>query len=163
MVTAVSVPDTVYKIPREVILSYNRCFTFNTFYHALDELQLTWTSLIIPRQVWVFKFIEELFSITLILLGHHSPQCTVWERCILLSSSLSKKRVGNYLIGKSIGEGAFAKVKEGLHVITGEKVISWSLNIMLLSNCRIANYYIIILWLLIAFSLGRSFIFISNR
>lgn len=55
MVTAV--PDTVYKIPREVILSYN-----------------------------------------------------------------SKKRVGNYLIGKSIGEGAFAKVKEGLHVITGEKV-----------------------------------------
>ena len=30
--------------------------------------------------------------------------------------------MGNYLIGKSIGEGAFAKVKEGLHVITGEKV-----------------------------------------
>ncbi|KAL5264316.1 hypothetical protein ACHWQZ_G005421 [Mnemiopsis leidyi] len=57
MVTAVNVPDTVYKIPREVILAYN-----------------------------------------------------------------SKKRVGNYLIGKSIGEGAFAKVKEGLHVITGEKV-----------------------------------------
>ena len=26
------------------------------------------------------------------------------------------------MIGKTIGEGAFAKVKEGLHVITGEKV-----------------------------------------
>ncbi|RLW03265.1 hypothetical protein DV515_00006658 [Chloebia gouldiae] len=32
------------------------------------------------------------------------------------------KRVGNYLIGRKLGEGSFAKVREGLHVITGEKV-----------------------------------------
>lgn len=32
------------------------------------------------------------------------------------------KRVGNYLIGRKLGEGSFAKVREGLHAITGEKV-----------------------------------------
>ncbi|XP_074651210.1 uncharacterized protein LOC141905968 isoform X2 [Tubulanus polymorphus] len=32
------------------------------------------------------------------------------------------KRVGNYLLGKTIGEGSFAKVKEGMHTLTGEKV-----------------------------------------
>ena len=32
------------------------------------------------------------------------------------------KKVGNYLVGKTLGEGSFAKVKEGLHVLTGEKV-----------------------------------------
>ncbi|XP_065504930.1 hormonally up-regulated neu tumor-associated kinase isoform X1 [Caloenas nicobarica] len=32
------------------------------------------------------------------------------------------KRVGNYLIGRKLGEGSFAKVREGLHVLTGEKV-----------------------------------------
>lgn len=33
------------------------------------------------------------------------------------------KRVGNYLLGRTLGEGSFAKVKEALHVTTGEKVI----------------------------------------
>ena len=32
------------------------------------------------------------------------------------------KRVGNYLLGKTLGEGSFAKVKEALHTLTGEKV-----------------------------------------
>uniref|UniRef100_A0ABM0MTK8 Hormonally up-regulated neu tumor-associated kinase homolog A-like n=1 Tax=Saccoglossus kowalevskii TaxID=10224 RepID=A0ABM0MTK8_SACKO len=32
------------------------------------------------------------------------------------------KKVGQYLLGKTLGEGSFAKVKEGLHVITGETV-----------------------------------------
>ncbi|KAM9201450.1 hormonally up-regulated neu tumor-associated kinase [Dugong dugon] len=33
------------------------------------------------------------------------------------------KRVGHYLIGsRKLGEGSFAKVREGLHVLTGEKV-----------------------------------------
>lgn len=35
---------------------------------------------------------------------------------------LHTKRVGNYLLGKTIGEGSFAKVKEGVHVLSGEKV-----------------------------------------
>lgn len=33
-----------------------------------------------------------------------------------------KKKVGNYLLGKIIGEGAFAKIREGLHIIAREKV-----------------------------------------
>ncbi|XP_035278917.1 hormonally up-regulated neu tumor-associated kinase [Anguilla anguilla] len=32
------------------------------------------------------------------------------------------KRVGNYLVGKMINKGSFAKVMEGLHISTGEKV-----------------------------------------
>jgi len=32
------------------------------------------------------------------------------------------KRVGSYLFGRTIGEGSFAKVKEGIHVSTGGKV-----------------------------------------
>ena len=32
------------------------------------------------------------------------------------------KRVGPYLLGKTIGEGSFAKVKEALHSVVGEKV-----------------------------------------
>lgn len=33
------------------------------------------------------------------------------------------KRVGHYLLGRKLGEGSFAKVKEGLHTLTGQKVI----------------------------------------
>jgi len=40
----------------------------------------------------------------------------------LLKSFPHTKRVGNYLLGRTIGEGSFAKVKEGLHVVTGEQV-----------------------------------------
>ena len=32
------------------------------------------------------------------------------------------KRVENYLIGDTLGEGSFAKVKEALHELVGEKV-----------------------------------------
>ncbi|CAH1798334.1 unnamed protein product [Owenia fusiformis] len=34
----------------------------------------------------------------------------------------SKKKVGNYLLGKLLGEGSFAKVRLGVHVLTREKV-----------------------------------------
>jgi len=40
----------------------------------------------------------------------------------LLRTFSHTKRVGNYLVGRTVGEGSFAKVKEGLHVLTGEKV-----------------------------------------
>lgn len=33
-----------------------------------------------------------------------------------------RKKVGNYAIGKTIGEGSFAKVRHAKHVTTGEKV-----------------------------------------
>lgn len=32
------------------------------------------------------------------------------------------KKVGSYLLGRQVGQGSFAKVKEGLHTITGERV-----------------------------------------
>lgn len=32
------------------------------------------------------------------------------------------KRVGSYLVGKMINKGSFAKVMEGMHISTGEKV-----------------------------------------
>ena len=32
------------------------------------------------------------------------------------------RKVGYYLLGKVVGEGSFAKVREGVHILTGEKV-----------------------------------------
>lgn len=40
----------------------------------------------------------------------------------ILKNFYHTKRVGNYLIGRKLGEGSFAKVREGLHALTGEKV-----------------------------------------
>jgi hypothetical protein len=38
--------------------------------------------------------------------------------------SEKKKKVGNYIISKTIGEGSFAKVRLGYHLITQHMVIS---------------------------------------
>lgn len=46
------------------------------------------------------------------------------------------RRVGCYLLGKTLGEGSFAKVKEGLHIITGEKVRFLIVNCVLLGVVR---------------------------
>lgn len=40
----------------------------------------------------------------------------------MLRSFPHSKRVGSYLVGKMINKGSFAKVMEGLHIGTGEKV-----------------------------------------
>lgn len=45
----------------------------------------------------------------------------------LLRSFPHSKRVGSYLVGKMINKGSFAKVMEGLHIGTGEKVCVFSL------------------------------------
>ena len=45
----------------------------------------------------------------------------------LLRSFPHSKRVGSYLVGKMINKGSFAKVMEGLHIGTGEKVCVVSL------------------------------------
>lgn len=45
----------------------------------------------------------------------------------LLRSFPHSKRVGSYLVGKMINKGSFAKVMEGLHIGTGEKVSASSL------------------------------------
>jgi serine/threonine protein kinase len=33
-----------------------------------------------------------------------------------------QKTVGHYIMGKSLGEGTFGKVKLGTHILSGEKV-----------------------------------------
>ncbi|XP_063404988.1 hormonally up-regulated neu tumor-associated kinase-like [Mytilus trossulus] len=53
--------------------------------------------------------------------GFLPRKVTEVPRDVILSFQHSKK-VGNYLLGKSIGEGSFAKVKEAMHILTGEKV-----------------------------------------
>lgn len=40
-----------------------------------------------------------------------------------------KKKVGNYLLGKIVGQGSFAKVRLGLHIIAREKVINLNVEI----------------------------------
>jgi hypothetical protein len=39
------------------------------------------------------------------------------------NENTQKKVVGNYLLGKTIGEGTFGKVQLAIHMPTGEKVI----------------------------------------
>jgi len=57
---------------------------------------------------------------------------------------MTKKLIGPYIIGKTIGQGAFSKVKLGYHVETGEKVKVFSfchlLHQLILSN--VDNIYI---------------------
>jgi 5'-AMP-activated protein kinase catalytic alpha subunit len=37
--------------------------------------------------------------------------------------------VGHYILGKTLGEGTFGKVKLGTHILTGEKVINSSIRL----------------------------------
>ena len=46
-----------------------------------------------------------------------------------------EKKIGNYILGKSIGEGTFGKVKLGVHVPTGEKVSPYIILSDLFSDC----------------------------
>jgi serine/threonine protein kinase len=50
--------------------------------------------------------------------NHHRPSPRVDE----LSADNEHKVVGQYLVGKTIGEGTFGKVKLAIHIPTGEKV-----------------------------------------
>ncbi|XP_076466414.1 uncharacterized protein LOC143297800 [Babylonia areolata] len=52
---------------------------------------------------------------------HLPSQVTEVPRDVVRGFS-HNKRVGTYLLGRSLGEGSFAKVKEALHLPTGEKV-----------------------------------------
>lgn len=37
-------------------------------------------------------------------------------------ASEKKKKVGSYILGKTLGEGSFAKVRQGVHLLAHEKV-----------------------------------------
>lgn len=43
---------------------------------------------------------------------HHSTE----------EASEKKKKVGSYILGKTLGEGSFAKVRQGVHLLAHEKV-----------------------------------------
>ncbi|CAL1539698.1 unnamed protein product [Lymnaea stagnalis] len=53
---------------------------------------------------------------------HHLPEPVTQVKKDLVKSFAHSKRVGSYLLGRTLGVGSFAKVKEGLHLTTGEKV-----------------------------------------
>ncbi|XP_066528467.1 hormonally up-regulated neu tumor-associated kinase homolog A [Hoplias malabaricus] len=55
-------------------------------------------------------------------LGHSVPPCLGKVPRELVRNFPHTKRVGSYLVGKMINKGSFAKVMEGMHIITGEKV-----------------------------------------
>ena len=40
----------------------------------------------------------------------------------LIRGYVHDKKISNYRVGRTLGEGSFAKVKEALHVLVGEKV-----------------------------------------
>lgn len=51
----------------------------------------------------------------------------------VLRTYVHNKKINNYLVGDTLGEGSFAKVKEALHVLVGEKVSGFdSINIIIL-------------------------------
>lgn len=56
-------------------------------------------------------------------------------------SYVHSKRVTHYQIGSTLGEGSFAKVKEGFHVLVGEKVSSH-----LMMNCKYVLCYYLTLY-----------------
>lgn len=48
------------------------------------------------------------------------------------------ERIGNYIIGKTLGEGAFAKVKAAVHVVTGSNVA-----IKMINKTKIKDDYVL--------------------
>jgi len=62
------------------------------------------------------------------------------------AESMSKLRdnknvIGQFILGKTIGEGTFGKVKIGTHIVTGEKVSTRKFKIkniflLLLGSCK---------------------------
>ena len=56
------------------------------------------------------------------VVGHPISTSVLNTDMDLLKTYSHSKRVGNYLLGKTLGEGSFAKVKEALHALTTTKV-----------------------------------------
>jgi hypothetical protein len=59
-------------------------------------------------------------------------------------TSEKKKKVGSYILGKTLGEGSFAKVRQGIHLIAHEKVRStcecpWGYNVNLLELTNVSE------------------------
>ncbi len=44
--------------------------------------------------------------------------------------------VGHYILGKSLGQGTFGKVKLGTHILTGEKVTIVSFHVSFIGGCK---------------------------
>ena len=57
------------------------------------------------------------------------------------SCDQKKKRVGGYLLGRTLGEGSFAKVQLGVHTLTNEKVGFIHMNIMKSYDINLVLHY----------------------
>ena len=56
----------------------------------------------------------------------------------LESLQVSGEKIGNYILGKTLGEGAFAKVKSAVHSITGARVA-----VKVLQKTKIKDPYVL--------------------
>jgi len=74
--------------------------------------------------------------------GQNIPAKVAEVSTELLRSFPHSKRVGNYLLGRTLGEGSFAKVKEGLHTLTGEKVLPFTLFVQTPCCCSHRSFMI---------------------
>ena len=73
-------------------------------------------------------YLASLFKMTIL------PESVVNVSKDELEAFANGKRVGSYLLGRTIGQGSFAKVKEAIHVSTGEKVSEYQI------ECNLENF-----------------------
>ena len=67
---------------------------------------------------------DEIISLTLTGEAHKQNPPELLSKHKQRPLEAHERRIGNYIVGKSIGEGTFGKVKIGIHEPTGEKVSS---------------------------------------
>merc|ERR1719183_1144908 len=53
---------------------------------------------------------------------HKKAAACLWLVVMAAPKKMRAKSIGHYILGKTIGEGTFGKVKLGTHILTGEKV-----------------------------------------
>ena len=50
------------------------------------------------------------------------PSMPEKPKSMISQSKTKAKQIGHYVMGRTLGQGTFGKVKEAIHILTGEKV-----------------------------------------